>query len=445
MSFYSTPTTYNSLLGQEDIPATMLPDSKSKMIPCKTAIKSVRTSSASLGAGSMGLWQINTGAGTGFLKANSVYLRAKVDITAAQGAGAWRFSGPSEVASASALISRLTISNGSQMLSQLTNYNVWHDVLLSHATSNDYVRMDSVIYEMTGVARNTVANADSDAVDKTVYITIPLMSPIFNSSQSIPLFLMNSPLTIEILFNSVADAISAATIVPTAFTVSDAEIVYEEVAISPELKSSIMGRLQGGSVWKQYLDSIYALQTSSTSGLSFNLGVGLSSCKGILACDRNATGDLVLNGYSNSRFFLDGQLVNNFDLSNSAIVFSELNRTLHSMHDSNITSSLDVNLSPAGTAAGGATPSRWTDFVADKFVYGVSTQSVNDFSIAFSGQPVQMIIVQTFNASAANSPLFPYATAAEGGTFANGRNKIMFVLYDELLTIDANGVCSLLR
>jgi hypothetical protein len=452
MSFYAVPSTYNSLLGAEDVPATMLPSTQAKMIPCASQLKSVRTQSASLTPGALALWQIQTGAGTGYLKAGSLYLRGTLTLTVSAAAGTWRFSGPRQgfvgegqglntgTHSASALISRLTVSNGAQQLSQLTNYNVWHDLLLTHATSADYAKNDSLQYEFTGVTRG-VANPATDN-ERTINFAIPLMSPLFNGQQSIPLFLLNSPLSVELLFNSIADAFVADTITVSNYVISNAEICYEEIAVSPELKQSIMNRLQGGAMWKQYMDSVYSIQTAALQNDSYNIGVGVTSCKGVIGVDRNPsaigvgfTGDFMLNGFNNVQIRYDGKLINNYDITTDASAFAELNRALHSMYDSNITSCLSNDAS----AAAGNNP--WSDYVVSKFAWGVSSQAVNDSTVGFSGSPVQMITVQHYNATAANAAAFPYVNEA----FVAARQRVYFVLYDEMLTIDANGVCSLIR
>ena len=457
MSFYSVPNAYSALLGSEDIPSCMLPSSQSKMIPCTSVLKSVRTQSANLSAGAMALWQINTGSGTGYIKPSSLYLRGKLTLTMPVGTLGWRFSGPKQgiavadargeggnkgIFSASALISRMTVSNGSQQLSQLTNYNAWHDLLLAHGASSDYVVNDATVYEFTGVTRLVTA-AGALANEVTINFAIPIISPVFNSQQAIPLFLLNSPLSVEILFNSIADSFVSVAGTVTSYVIDNAEIVYEEIQVSPELKASIMSKLQGGAVWKQYLDSVYSIQTSPTSGLSYNVGVGLSSCKAVLGVDRQTvtagtfgTGDFMLNGFSNVRVLYDGKLINNFDLNNDVSVYAELNRTIHSMFDSNVTSCL--NKDP--DTGMGSIP--WTDFCISKFAWGISSQAVNDMTIGFSGQPVQMINIQHFNTTVANDANFPYVNDTHNTV---NRNRIYFVLYDELLTIDANGICSLLR
>lgn len=453
-SFISVPQTYASLLGAEDIPSAMLPSNQSKMIPCATNLKSVRTSSASVGPSATALFQIQTGAGTGYMKAGSAYLRGQLVLTASgAGAGTWRFSGPREgiatgtgeglnkgIHSASALVSRLTVSNGTQQLSQLTNYNVYHDILLAHGASSDYCLNDSSVYEFTGITRNVAAAPTAN--ETTINFTIPLISPVWSGQQAVPLFLLNAPLSVEVLTNSIADAFVVATTAITNYSLNNLEICYEEIAVSPELKQSIMNRLAQGAVWKQYMDSVYSIQTSADNGASFNIGIGVSSCKGVVGVDRNPsaigigfTGDFMLNGFSNLRVLYDGKLQNSFDLTTDATVYAELNRTLHSMFDSDKTSCLAKNPSPAV----GNTP--WYDFNISKFVYGVSSQCVNDSSIGFSGEPVQMVTMNHFNATAANSSAYPYV----GESWVAGRQRIYFIFYDELLTIDANGSCALVR
>ncbi len=469
MSFYSTPSVYSSLLGEDNIPATLLPSGASKMIPCTAQLKSVRTQSANLTAGSTALFQLQTGGGTGYLKSNSVYLTGsfRVTGTAITGINNWRFNGPTQATGvqvvgegsnksthgASAMIARLTIANGASQISQLTNYSAYVDLLRTHATSSDYNVNDATVYEMNGVVKTLTASAAPGTpisdTEGTFNFAIPLVSPLFCSAQSIPLFLLNSPLSIEILFNSVSECLVAgANTTITGFSINNAQIVYEEIVVSPELKQSVMSKLQGGALFKMFLDNVYSIQSSAENSNSYNIGIGANSVKGILGIDRAVPGalgilnqgDFALNGFSNIRILYDGKLINNFDIGTDAIAFSELNRCLHSMHDSNITSCL----AKASVSAVGATACH--DYVLSKFAWGCSSQCVNDFSVGFSGVVAQMITVQHFNntvASAAggNSVNFQYVNEA----FVAGRQRIYFIFYDELLTIDGNGVCSLVR
>jgi hypothetical protein len=460
MSFYSVPNVYSALLGEDNIPSTMLPSTQSKMIPCTSQLKSVRTQSANLTPGALALWQIQTGSGTGFLKSNSLYLRGtiRIDGVVAGGTGSFRFNGPVEgitgvgeglsksTHSASSLIARLTVANGAQQISQLTNYNVWHDLLLTHATSSDYVNNDSSVYEYTGHVKTLSVANPIDATEGTLNFCIPIMSPIFCGQQSVPLFLLNSPLSLEILFNSLSDALVAgANTTINNYTISNAELVYEEIVVSPELKQSIMAKLQGGAVWKQFLDSVYSINTVAENSNTYNIGVGSNSVKAVIGVDRVTAGSVgllplqignfALNGFENVRVQYDGKLINNFDINTDATAYAELNRSLHSMFDSNITSCLAKR--PAVPV--GAGPA--TDLVISKFAWGVSSQAVNDSSIGFSGMPAQMLTIQHFNNGGANRTAFQYVS--EG--FVANRQRLYFILYDELLTIDGNGVCALVR
>jgi hypothetical protein len=247
---------------------------------------------------------------------------------------------------------------------------------------------------------------------------------------------------VELLFNSIADAFVVDTIAISNYVISNAEICYEEIAVSPELKQSIMNRLQGGAMWKQYMDSVYSIQTAALQNDSYNIGVGVTSCKGVIGVDRNPsaigvgfTGDFMLNGFNNIQVRYDGKLINNYDITTDASAFAELNRSLHSMYDSNITSCLSNDAS----AASGNNP--WSDYVVSKFAWGVSSQAVNDSTVGFSGSAVQMITVQHYNNTAANAAAFAYVNEA----FVASRQRVYFVVYDEVLLIDSNGVCSLMR
>jgi hypothetical protein len=389
-----------------------------------------------------------------------VYLTGKLVIDApVAGVGAsWRFSGPSEnatvagsgagantgVHSASAMISRLTVSNGSQQISQIQNYNVYHDMLLSHAGSASYTTMDSAVYEFAGITRSVTVPGPSPA-ELTINFAIPLISGLWSGETAVPLYLLSAPLSVEILTNSITDSFVTNNLPINNFTLSNLQLCYEEIQVGAELKNAVMDRLKQGQVWRQYMDSVYTLNTSADQGTAFNIGTGMSSLKAILYADRQPaagrasaivnTGDLILNGFSNCRFNLDGRNINQFDYNNDTIVYSELNRSIQSLHDSSHTSLFTKDNTPAA----GFTP--WYDFNVTKFVVGVSTNCVSDFTIGFSGQPCQMATVQHFNNTPINSSNFPYINE----TWVAGGQRIYVILFDELLTIGADGSCALIR
>lgn len=392
------------------------------------------------------------------MKPNSVYLTGTLSLSfGATGANpSWRFSGPKQatfggvglgdntgVHSASAMISRLTVSNGSQQITQIQNYNVYHDMLLAHGASTTYTAIDSAVYEFAGVIR--AVSAVPTANESTIRFAIPLISALWSGDQAVPLYLLNAPINVEVLTNSIADAFVTNNLPINNYVLSDLQLCYEEIQVSAELKNAVMDRLRQGQVWRQFMNSVYTLNTSAENGNAFNIGTGVSSLKGIMWADRQpatgrvsaiaTTGDLILNGFSNCRFNLDGRNINQFDLTNDTIVYSELNRSIQSLHDSNHTSLMTKNYAPAI----GNDP--WYDFNLNRFVVGCSTQAVADYSVGFSGQPCQMATIQHFNQTPVNDPDFPYVNEA----FIAGAQRIYVLLYDELLTIDANGTCSLIR
>jgi len=458
-SFVQVPQTYNSLLGEEDIPSSLLPGKQSRMVPASTSLKSVRTGSAAATPSSTSLFQIQTAAGAGYLKPNSVYVSGRLTLTIpVTGANpSWRFSGPQEsiplggvglgtnsgVHSASALISRVTVSNGSQQLSQIQQYNVYADFLKAHAASTTYTAIDSSIYEFTGVTRTVSAVPTQQELE--IHFAIPLMSPVWSGDQAVPLFLLNSPLTVEILTNSIADAFVTNNATITNYSISNLQLCYESIDVSADLKNAIMDKLRQGQVWRQFMDQVYVINTSAEQGNSYNIGLGVSSLKGVLWADRQPsagrvsafaqTGDLILNGFSNCRFSIDGRNINQYDLTDDCMVFSEMNRALATMHDSNRTTIMTKNNFPVPGVQG------WYDFNLNRFVVGCSMNAVNDYSVSFSGQPCQMLTIQHQNLTPVNSSNFPYVNE----TWAAGGQRIYVCLYDELLTIDANGTCSLIR
>lgn len=458
-SYYGLPQQYpTSLLGEEDVPAGLLPSKAANLVKgCSVANKAVRTSSGNIQASSSAIFQIPSGGG--YLKPHSVYLTGTLVMQMAAAATTFRFSGPRQaiasatavgagdnkgVHSASALINRLTVSNGTQQLSQIASYNAFMDIINTHAASDDFIVNDQGVFAFGGVTRTTAAAPTLG--ERTINFAIPLWSSVWTSETALPLWLLKNPLTIEIVTSAISDAfvVTGAGASITSYEIQNAQVMYSEISVPSDLKSAIMDRLNAGAVWKQHMNSCYVIQTASTAGLAFNVGINCSSVTGVLVADRQpsggpgaiaATGDLVLNGFSNARFLYDSRVQNNFDYNNEAITYAELNRTMGSLYDANVTSCLAKNPAPAA----GFTP--YHDYCLSKFAYAVSSDCVQDSSVGFSGQPCQTLTIQTFNNTAANSPNFPYVNEAQ----LDGRQKIMAILFNEALLISADGSCSLVR
>jgi hypothetical protein len=437
---YNVPRSYASLdTGAVDIPESLVSSFEKMMPPSQTTIKSVPTQSGDASAGGLQLFQIATGAGNGYLKPNSCYLRCRISVPVS-GAGVWSFGGGNVVASragsASAVINRLQISCGGVLINSINNYNVVHDMILNHATSRDFATSDSVLYEHTGVSHQVIG-AGTDAI----YVSIPLLAPVFQNQQAIPLFLLNSPIVVECLYNGLGTAIFST--VATGFTISEAQLVYETLSVDSSMEMKVKSVLADGKVWRTYLDDYYALSVASSTNFNYNMGLGLSSVKAVLwtsVQNPATTSDpkaYIYNAQSNARVFLDGRQINLQTQDTMPVIYSEMQRALQNLYDYSCTSNLTFD-GNTFNATGIVSTAALSDYGTSRFLGGINTNRLNDFGYAFTGQPCQNLNI-IWESAAPDTVKFPGAVAYVASTM------YLVVLYSQALTIDASGMIELRR
>lgn len=420
------------------------------MPPSTTTIKTVTSQSGSQGPNGQMSFNVGTGLGQGYLKPGvSFRCKLKVEQVKADN-NIWGFAGSSAQSvadytpsalpgSGSSLINKVSVYIGGILVSQINRYDILHRIALTHASSKEYAT-DAALYESNKIAYTNKANASDD--DTTVFLNLPLLNSIFSNEQAVPLFLLNSPITVEITFNSVANALySAPAGNPiTGFTVSDASLVYEVLNVDSSLEQAVKSKVMGGSVWSSYLDEFYGIQVASSAALSYNVGLGLSSVKGVLLTNiknSDLTVDkrkaLSWNGMTSLKVLLDSRQVNNDLLNDQAIVFSELKRTLNSLFDYSSTSDLVINPDPTAPAA----PK--SDFVNEKYVCAVNTNRCNSTGFAMTGSPCQNLSFEMLSSATADQARWP------GGVAYTDAQTFCFVLYSQRITIDGTGAVSISR
>lgn len=122
------------------------------------------------------------------------------------------FFGGGPTKSAAALIDRITVTapNG-QVLADIPNYAQWHNILLTHAASEDYIRTASITENAFGTVTSNQSNNDTanavgtfTTATSKVDIQLPLAIGLFSESKAFPLWALNGPLIIIIQWASVA-------------------------------------------------------------------------------------------------------------------------------------------------------------------------------------------------------------------------------------------------
>jgi hypothetical protein len=418
---------YGIAAAMSDVPLSLGSSTLSKPLPSETKIVSVPTQSANAGPGGNQIFQLPTGSGTGFIKPNSMYFAFDIAATNAGGGGTWNFQGPTR--SASSLINRLTVQIGSTNVEQINNYNILHDQLLLHTANASYFANDSNLIEGT----SSVATV-GPATGVTASYSIPLISSLFSNEKCVPTFLLQGPITILLDYNSLLNTIQDGTVAFTAtnYTVSNARIVYETIAVDESYKQGVKAMLAEGRLFQMNLVSYMNLQVALQDNVNYTIGANLSSIKGLLysasagsginasvavAAGSFASGRPLYNVVSNAstcqnnfRLYLDGRLINQLqNLNSKNVVFSEMNRTVSNMFDTNSTSVDPIN------------------YLNATFVGGINTNRFNE-RMAMCGSPAQNLN-------------FIYEATGTGGT----GNLYVNIIYDQVLVCDALGSVSMVR
>lgn len=401
---------YGIAAAVSDIPPSLSSSGLPRPIPSTVQINSIASTSATQTANGLVTFNLPTGAASGYIKNNSMYLKCKIGLNngANLSAAGAQFALKSQ--SAHAIINRLTVSIGSQQVCQINNYHYLAEALLTHTTSKNFYSDDSSIFQYTSVSCFPGASVPGSTID----VCIPVICPLFNSDKSLPAFLLNAPILVQFDLNSTANAFKGVAGDFTNFSVSEANLVYEVVQPDHEFINMVKAGLAQGNVYQLNLHDFMTLTTASSASLNYQIGANLSSVNAVLytqvknAPAVDADTRLVGNTQTNCRLFLDGRQVNNFNLSTKPQIFLEMNRALGNMFDSNITSNCSA-----------------TDYYTDNFLAGISCRRVSDV-MAMAGTPAQNINLQLDSA---------------GGAF----NTYIIVLYDQVLTIDAMGNVLLIK
>lgn len=416
MAYVQGQQSYGIAAAVSDVPPSFGSSSLPRPIPSHVQINSIASTSAQQSASGLVTFSIPTGASSGYIKSNSMYLKARISLNnAANLTGIVKFALKSQ--SASSIINRLTVSIGSQQVCQINNYHYLAELLLTHTTSKNFYTDDSSILQYTGITAFAVGTTPANAY---VDVVIPLICPLFNADRSFPAFLLNAPILVQFDLNSVANALYAA--VPadfTNFTVSNAQLVYEVVQPDNDFVSMVKGGLMQGNMYQLNLNDFMTLTTASSASLNYQIGCNLSSVNAVVyaqvtnAPSVAADTRLFANTQTNCRLYLDGKQINNFNLDASSTrvqsqVFAEANRALGNMFDSNITSNCSA-----------------TDYLTDNFIGGVNCRRVSDI-MAMTGSPAQNVNLQIDSAGGAN-------------------NTYIVLLYSQILTIDGAGNVMLIK
>ena len=448
-----------------EIPDQLVSSERKKPIPL--SIKGMAVASQSGSASSGGQLNFQISSANGFIKPNSVFVKCRVALTAVAGnAGAdtvvaWG----NACRNSSAVIERFTVSSGNQ-LESINNYgSSYVPTLLLHCANQSYKNGDDGLLEggfrgptawnytdqaQASSALNAWVDVPSAVASGTantyVDVCIPLYSNLFSNEKAYPLALMAQSTLIQLDLAVFGKAMYASTAIYTDFTVSNAQLCYDLIQVSPEYLMALKGQMAQGMLYSipftSVLSSQFAKQGNSTT---ISWGIGASSLKGVsYSCITNPTtltdpkylrsdctvGTLAGNNF---RLFIDGQQQNSMTLdSNSAryasqqAVFgllTDVNRSVCSGGILAYTALVAGVLTPANTLSTNYATSPKT-YDENFFVGGQGCIKINEYMAMTGTQANNLsLIIETNQAT---------ATVIIANAW-----------HDRILVIDGNGSCNI--
>lgn len=430
MSYIDVNAGYPLSAQMSDIPNSLVSSQEPKPIPSSTRLISIPSSSGAQSASGSIRIQVPTG-GSVFMKNGSCYIKAKITVTTAGGAGTCFFGNASK--SASSIIRMATLQVGNLVVEQINDYGLHtQPALLLHGASFGYYNYDSRIMELTDSTITTPAG-----LSVSVNVCIPIGFGLFQNPKSLPLCLLQAPLQVQLDLYPVAQAFTSGTATPTAYTVDDVQLVYESISVDDSYVQALKAQLAQGMLYQIPFTQFQGVNVANSSALYYNIGLNQSSVRAVLMSlisnANNVVGNvkkLQADAFTQMDLLVDGRLLNSFPLRTTDLapqVYGELQRSLSVLADSGVTSSAPIADS-AGTlvspqayfsysSAGACQGSYLTDF----FVAGFNLARFTNDGLTFNGQPCQQLSIRLTGAGTAGVVYFT-------------------IVSDAILTIDANGV-----
>jgi len=434
------------------IPRSMLPARIARPVQATKSIKNITPiSGSSITSGGQTTVQLPFGAGAGYMKAGSAYLRFRLSAT--QASDEFGFAG--SCPSASSLIQRLTVAQNNNV--ELINEygKLVSNIILPYCTSASY--QNNVALMEGGLGSNAYLSQpfSSGALGTTAYVagrtqqdciigdprqtfnstgpggaqavelSVPIYSGLLNNKELsfIPLELMSSPLTITFDWATVNNAIFALTTAVSEYACSAIQLVYESVSPPVEYTNELRAGLMQGRVWSIPYCSVISAQTQNNSSVSYNMSLNASSVDAFFfgatqsfnantstltsKVFASATGSSIAGDFTtvNRRLYADGNLINSVpSLNSDTMLVREMLRAVEGGFVSDVyqtpcfsTVGNNGAVAPVGTLRG--------SFYAG----GFNLKPFFEENLCMAGTPVSVLNFQKDDYSGADGILYMYA------------------------------------
>lgn len=425
MATFGAPASYNVAVASSDIPTAWLPDSRPRVASGGSKrIMNIASQNGTVTSGQPLQFQLPAGMGAGFLVSGSAYIRFTVAVTQAVGSS-WAFK---QTGAASSIFQRMALVLSGAQSEVIQNYNKVYNSLLQHACSSTYLANDSRLAESTYPGAFITSTAAADLT-----FCVPVGLGLLNAKQHLPLFLLSSAM-IQCDLASVLDALVAGTAnAISEYSVSNAVLIAEQIVPDSQYEMG-MKQMLASRVYQMAFDTWYNNRYSQQASITVPLGLNSSSVRAVFWQSIPFIGARRVHaptsgGQTSCFLTLDGALVSSSNLANTPEQYLEMNRALNNIFDITRTSSAPADvITDTDADANDISLSSITraSYAAGAYLGGLSCQRSNESGFGFVGTPV-------------NQAVLSYQ-----GTATTGEMHV-FVALQQVLTIDANGTCNLIR
>lgn len=365
---------------------------------------------------------------------------------------------------ASSLLNRVTVTLPGGVSMSYGQHHHWRNAVIPHALSAAYVQLDLREAEHAGAVRNLVAAVAGTVAAspiQTFFFSIPMDVPVFNGSTAFPMLLCNGGISMEIVTSSLGEAFTAtsagagAAATPVTYEMKNVGLVYEVLQVSSEFKQALVATRGDRGYMIHVADRTVVGPVGVTSSTRYNFGVGLSSCKGVLFTEYSQTNSgqvrqpkgYMANALDYYSVFRDGVQMTIPNINSADVAYSEMQRTLGRIGDSNITSAVSI---PPRNIADTNSHTSYSFSGAGSFLGGCSFQNISDWSFAAQGSPADQLAIEIYKAASTqttndgiptNLTQVQYAERWGRGYVREDSFLLIWVLYDSVVVVLPDGTC----
>ena len=404
-------------VSESEIPYSMAPSQERRVAPSQTRVVQIAAAGGNQVDG--GLLAFNISAPSHLIKSGSCYLRGKIEVTTGA-AGGWAFLGGElgDVGSAAGIIQKFTLMAQGNVIEQINNVRDLYGLLLTH-TNKSYCEADACVKERRGFT----AGATATKYD----FVIPVFSGLLNNGKNFPAYL-TSQVSLNFDLNPVKQALRAAAATeanPTKYEISEAFLVYEAVEPDNSYLAAVRQRLASGEAYALNYVTYKHQQMANQATISALQGLSSSSLRAVLftkidnaagtnstATDGRYNDDYAASSDADIILQLDGRDILGTKLNSANVQFTEMERALGRLGSPDLNSAL----------SGSTTAAKITDYTERKWLCGINCNRDDSANMAFSGTPVNQLLLRVAGAAAGASLTFH-----------------MWSVVDQVLMISADG------